>query len=34
VCPLDFRDIFSEGFTFDEIDGNVRITNGVMAATI
>ena len=27
---LDFRDVFSEGFTFDEINGNVRITNGVM----
>ncbi|HET7098332.1 MAG TPA: YhdP family protein [Casimicrobiaceae bacterium] len=28
---LDFRDVFSEGFTFDEINGNVRITNGVMS---
>ncbi len=28
---LDFRDVFSEGFSFDEINGNVRITNGVMA---
>ncbi len=27
---LDFRDVFSEGFTFDEITGNVRIANGVM----
>jgi len=28
---LDFRDIFSEGFSFDEIDGNVKIVNGVMS---
>ena len=28
---LDFRDIFSEGFTFDEIDGNVKIASGVMS---
>jgi uncharacterized protein (TIGR02099 family) len=28
---LDFRDVFSEGFSFDEIDGNVRIANGVMS---
>jgi len=27
---LDFRDVFSEGFTFDEINGNVRIASGVM----
>ena len=27
---LDFRDVFSEGFAFDEISGNVRIQNGVM----
>jgi uncharacterized protein (TIGR02099 family) len=27
---LDFRDVFSEGFTFDEVTGNVRIANGVM----
>jgi uncharacterized protein YhdP len=27
---LDFRDIFSEGFAFDEITGNVRVANGVM----
>lgn len=26
---LDFRDIFSEGFAFDEIAGNVKITQGV-----
>ncbi len=28
---LDFRDVFSEGFAFDEITGDVRITNGVMS---
>ncbi len=28
---LDFRDVFSEGFAFDEIIGNVRIVNGVMS---
>jgi uncharacterized protein (TIGR02099 family) len=28
---LDFRDVFSEGFSFDDIDGNVRIANGVMS---
>jgi uncharacterized protein YhdP len=27
---LDFRDIFSEGFTFDHVTGNVRIASGVM----
>ena len=27
---LDFRDVFSEGFAFDRIDGNVRIARGVM----
>jgi uncharacterized protein (TIGR02099 family) len=27
---LDFRDIFSEGFAFDSISGDVGITNGVM----
>jgi len=27
---LDFTDVFSEGFTFDSIDGDVRIQNGVM----
>jgi len=26
---LDFRDVFSEGFAFDGINGNARITNGV-----
>jgi uncharacterized protein (TIGR02099 family) len=30
---LDFRDVFSEGFTFDEITGTVRIANGVMTTT-
>ncbi|MEP6656571.1 MAG: YhdP family protein [Betaproteobacteria bacterium] len=28
---LDFRDVFSEGFAFDRVTGNVRIANGVMA---
>lgn len=27
---LDFRDVFSEGFAFDSIAGNVRIDRGVM----
>jgi uncharacterized protein YhdP len=27
---LDFRDVFSEGFAFDTIAGNVKIANGVM----
>ncbi|NDP41320.1 MAG: TIGR02099 family protein, partial [Aromatoleum sp.] len=27
---LDFKDIFSEGFAFDQVTGNVRIQNGVM----
>jgi uncharacterized protein (TIGR02099 family) len=27
---LDFRDIFSEGFAFDKIEGGVKIENGVM----
>ena len=27
---LDFRDVFSEGFAFDTIAGNVRIAGGVM----
>ena len=27
---LDFSDVFSEGFAFDEITGNVRIASGVM----
>ncbi len=31
-ATLDFRDVFSEGFTFDEINGNVRIANGVMSS--
>jgi uncharacterized protein (TIGR02099 family) len=29
---LDFRDVFSEGFAFDEIAGSVRIHNGVMTS--
>jgi uncharacterized protein (TIGR02099 family) len=29
---LDFRDVFSDGFSFDEINGNVRIANGVMSS--
>ncbi|MBK7331933.1 MAG: hypothetical protein IPI87_05930 [Betaproteobacteria bacterium] len=29
IAP-DFRDVFSEGFAFDRIDGNVRIARGVM----
>lgn len=28
---LDFRDVFSEGFAFDRVTGNVHIANGVMA---
>ncbi|HVE48380.1 MAG TPA: YhdP family protein [Casimicrobiaceae bacterium] len=27
---LDFRDVFSEGFAFDSINGSVRIANGMM----
>ncbi len=27
---LDFRDIFSEGFQFDKISGDVKISNGIM----
>jgi uncharacterized protein (TIGR02099 family) len=27
---LDFRDVFSEGFAFDTVKGDVRIDNGVM----
>jgi uncharacterized protein (TIGR02099 family) len=27
---LDFRDVFSEGFAFDTMAGNVRIANGIM----
>ncbi len=30
---LDFRDVFSEGFAFDEITGTVRIAGGVMTTT-
>jgi uncharacterized protein (TIGR02099 family) len=30
---LDFRDIFSEGFTFDEITGTVQVANGVMSTS-
>jgi uncharacterized protein (TIGR02099 family) len=29
---FDFQDVFSEGFAFDQITGDVRITNGVMSA--
>ena len=29
---LDFRDVFSEGFTFDRVSGNVRIARGVMTS--
>jgi uncharacterized protein YhdP len=28
---LDFRDIFSDGLAFDKIDGDVKISNGLMA---
>ncbi len=28
---LDFRDVFSDGFAFDDITGNVRVVNGVMS---
>ena len=27
---LDFQDVFSDGFAFDEITGDVRVTSGVM----
>jgi uncharacterized protein (TIGR02099 family) len=27
---LDFQDIFSDGFAFDEVNGNVRVVDGVM----
>ena len=27
---FDFQDVFSEGFAFDEITGDVRVTNGVL----
>jgi uncharacterized protein (TIGR02099 family) len=30
---LDYSDVFSEGFAFDEITGNVRIAGGVMSST-
>ena len=30
---LDYRDIFSEGFAFDEITGNVRIANGLLTTS-
>ena len=29
---LDFRDVFSEGFTFDRVSGNVRVAQGVLAS--
>ncbi|MDQ6619349.1 MAG: TIGR02099 family protein [Pseudomonadota bacterium] len=29
---LDFRDIFSEGFSFDRVSGDVRIARGVMSS--
>jgi len=28
---LDFQDVFSEGFAFDEVTGNVRVRDGVMS---
>ena len=30
---LDYSDVFSEGFAFDEITGNVRIAGGVMTTS-
>jgi uncharacterized protein YhdP len=30
---LDFRDVFSEGFAFDSIGGEVKLSRGVMAST-
>jgi uncharacterized protein YhdP len=30
---LDFRDVFSEGFAFDNIAGTMLLTNGVLATT-
>ena len=30
---LDYSDVFSEGFAFDEITGNVRIAGGVMSTS-
>ena len=32
-ATLDFRDVFSEGFAFDEITGDVRIASGVMSTS-
>jgi len=32
-ATLDFRDVFSEGFAFDEITGDVRIASGVMSSS-
>jgi uncharacterized protein YhdP len=28
---LDFRDLFSEGFAFDNIEGSMHLNNGVLA---
>ncbi len=28
---FDFRDVFSEGFAFERIEGNIKINNGVMS---
>jgi uncharacterized protein YhdP len=30
---LDFRDLFQEGFAFDNVTGDVRIDQGVAATT-
>ncbi|MBL8510336.1 MAG: hypothetical protein JNM52_01710, partial [Betaproteobacteria bacterium] len=30
---FDFRDVFSEGFAFDTIDGDVKVKNGIMTTT-
>jgi uncharacterized protein YhdP len=30
---LDFRDVFSEGFAFDFVRGDVTIVNGIAAPT-
>jgi uncharacterized protein YhdP len=30
---LDFRDVFSEGFTFDEVTGTVAVSSGVMSTS-
>ena len=32
-ATLDFRDVFSEGFAFDQVSGDVRIASGVMSTT-